>query len=100
MLAQEVFGVGVDQPLGQVEGLDQEEPPEIAGGELLVGAGVHRGRGRDVEHGQALDRIGVVQRHAVRDPAAAVVADHGEAVEAQAAHHLDLVLGHGALASS
>ena len=34
----------------------------------------------------------------MRDAAAAIVADHGEAVEAQGRHQLDLVLGHGALA--
>ena len=84
MLAQEIFRIGVDQPLGQVVRLDQEEPPEIAGGEFLVGPGVHRGRGRDVEHGQTLDGVRVVQRHAVGHPAAAVVADHGEALKAQA----------------
>ena len=38
----------------------------------------------------------VVERHAVRDAGAAVVAGDEEALEAERAHDLDLVLGHGA----
>jgi len=91
VLAQEEFGVGADHPFRQWFRLDQEEPPEVAGGEVLVGAGVHRRRRRDVDHGDARHRLGMVQRHAVRHPAAAVVAGDAEAVMAQQPHQRDLV---------
>ena len=40
----------------------------------------------------------MVERHAVRDAPAAVVAGHGEAVEPEHGHRLDLVGGHRPLA--
>ena len=39
----------------------------------------------------------MIERQAVRHPRAAVVADHREALEAERAHHLDLVGRHRAL---
>ena len=41
--------------------------------------------------------VGVIERHAVADAAAAIVADDGELVEAETLHHLDLVERHRAL---
>src|SRR6185312_1786156 len=46
---QKVHGIGADQPLGQVERLDQEEPMIVGGRERLVGMRVHRACRRDVE---------------------------------------------------
>ena len=92
--AQVELGVGADQPLGQRRRLDQEEPVVVAGGEGHVGFRVHRGRRGDVEDRPAADRSGVVERHPVRHPPAAVVAGDGEAVEPEAAHHRHLVGGH------
>ncbi len=95
--AEEELRVGADHPFRQVVGLDQEEPPEVSGRELLVGPLVHRRGRRDVEECEALDRVRVIERHAVGDPRPAVVPHHGEASEAQAPHHLHLVEGHGPL---
>ena len=39
----------------------------------------------------------MIERHAVRDAAAAVLADDGEALEAEVLHDVDLVLRHRAL---
>ena len=94
---QVIVRIGADQPLRQVEGLDQEEPVIIGGGEGPVGPLVHGMGGRDVEQGSLLDALRVVERQAVGDPGAAVVADHGEALEAERGHDLHLVLGHRSL---
>jgi hypothetical protein len=54
--------------------------------------------GRDyVEHGRSLDRLRVIERHAMRDARAAVVTEHREALEAEVPHDLDLIERHGAL---
>ena len=45
----------------------------------------------------ARDRLGVIQRHAVSDAAAAVVSGDGEALVAERAHQRELVAGHLAL---
>ena len=47
----------------------------------------------DVEDGQALDAPRVVERHSVRDPRAAVVANDGEAFESERPHELDQLTG-------
>ena len=39
----------------------------------------------------------MVARQAMGDAAAAIMADDGEMVETEGLHHLDLVIGHGAL---
>ena len=44
-----------------------------------------------------LDAPGVVERHPVADPRAAVVPDHREALVAEARHHLHELGGHLAL---
>ena len=51
----------------------------------------------DVEHRQPLDHRRNVERHAVGDPGAAIMARHGEAVVAQGGHHRHHVARHGAL---
>ena len=53
--------------------------------------------GIDVEDRQALDAIGVVERHPVRAARAAVVPGDGEALEAQPGHDGHLVARHRAL---
>ena len=59
---------------------------------------VPHGVGRnDVEHRKALDALGIVERHAVGDPAAPVMADQIEQGEPQLLHDMDHVLAHGAL---
>ena len=54
-------------------------------------------RRHDVEHAGVRHRVGVIERHPVRDASAAIVADDGELVEAEVLHHLDLIEGHRAL---
>ena len=81
---QVVDGIGADQPLGQVERLDQEEPVVVRAGERLVGPAVHDPRRRDVEHGDAFDRVRVIEAQPVRDPGAAVVTGQHEARKPQA----------------
>ena len=47
-------------------------------------------RRRDVEHGDALDRLRMIEAQPMRDAPAAIVADEPEPREAERAHHLDL----------
>ncbi len=51
-------------------------------------------RWHDVKHSKPGHNPWVVEGHPVADAPAAVVAAQGEALEAELAHHLDLVLGH------
>ena len=51
----------------------------------------------DVEHAEPGDLVGVIERHAVADAPAAIVAHHRELVEAETLHHLDLIERHRAL---
>src|SRR5690349_8986557 len=50
-----------------------------------------------VEYRGALDFVGMIERQAVRDARAAVVAEHGEPLEAEVPHDLDLIERHRAL---
>ena len=46
----------------------------VAAGDARVGPGEHLPRGDNVQHGQALHRLGMVEGQAVGDPGPAVVA--------------------------
>mgnify|MGYP003694757717 CR=1 FL=1 len=63
-------------------------------GELARHALIHRARRDDVEHGEPENLRRMVERHAVRDAAAAVVADDEEFLVAERPHDFDLVLRH------
>ena len=69
----------------------------VAEAEGHIGAPVHLARRHDVEHGELLDGVGMIQRQAIGDPPAAVMPRHGEALEAEMAHEGDLVARHGPL---
>src|SRR5215211_2207541 len=86
-----------DQPLGEVVRLNEEEVAPHRGSSLLVDRLVDRLGRDDVEDRQPRYRIRVVERHAQRDPGAAIVSRHREALEPQCAHQLELVPGHRAL---
>ncbi|VFT07198.1 Uncharacterised protein [Pseudomonas aeruginosa] len=92
-VVEEVLRIGADQALRQVVRLGEEEPVVGVEGEGLV----HRGPVvEDRHHGQrdeGRDRLRMVQRQAIADPRAAIVADHREAFEAELAHRFQLVAG-------
>ena len=90
--------VGLDQLLRHRLGLGQEGPVIDLHGARRVHALPHRDGRQDVEQDEPLDPAGMVEREAIGDAGAAVMADHGEAVEAERAHRGDDVLAHGALA--
>ena len=69
----------------------------VAEAEGHVGAPVHLARRHDIEHGQLLDGLGMIQRQAIGDAPAAVMPGDGEALEAELAHEGDLVARHGPL---
>ena len=94
---EERVGIAGDQPLGQRSGLGEERPVPVDEGELRVGTRPHLARGHDVEHRDRADALGVIERHAVGDPATAVVAGDREAFMAERGHRLHLVGGQRAL---
>ena len=96
MGAQEELGIGRNQGFRQRRRLDQKKPPEIPRRELPVGGPVH-GRGRrDIEDGDALHGIGMVERQPMGHARAAVVSYDAEPVMAERPHQRHLVSGHGA----
>ena len=100
-LQQEVqvgLGAVADHSLGQGRRLAHQvpvEPCERQGRVHVLEGGL---RGDDVQRRECPDAFGVVERHAVPNPCAPVVADDVVRVEAERIHHLDLVLGRRALA--
>ncbi len=90
-------GVGVDDPLGGLVGLAQEEPVPPGQGESGVGPGQRLADRNAIEDDEALHGIGVVQRETVRHAGAAVVPDHREPVVAELAHEFHAVLRHDPL---
>ncbi len=96
VLAEVGFGVEADHAFGAGSGLDEEEPPDVAGGEVLVGFAIHGEGGGDVEDGEPGDGFGVIERHAMRDATSAIMAGDGEVREPEMAHDLHLIGCHGA----
>ena len=95
MCVEEEIGIGGDQAFGQIKGLDQEEPPEIAGRKDLVGSIIHGCGWCNVDQDQPADGVRMIKRQPVRDPRAAIMANDGELSETEMAHHRDLIGGHG-----
>lgn len=79
-------------PLGERRRLNQEEPPEVARGKLLIGSLVHGQGGCDVQYRDVRQVFSVVQGHAVRDPSASIKTDHRKAVVPQGLHDGQLIL--------
>jgi hypothetical protein len=95
---EEGVGVAGDQPLGQRGRERQERPVPVAARDAGGRPCPDVPSGDDVEHGQPLHALGVIERHPVRDTAAAVVAGHREGRKAEPLHHLHLIERHRALA--
>src|SRR5579862_305944 len=68
----------VDHRLWKWRGLNQEEPVIVRRGELLRYAMKKFIRGHDIKNGELGNAIRVVKRHAVTDPASAIVSDQHE----------------------
>jgi hypothetical protein len=96
-VAQEWLGMAAEQHLRQGLGLDQKEPVEVPGREILADLRVDRPRRHDVEQCQSRDHLRMIQRHAARHPTAAIVPHDSEPFEAELTHDLDLVLRHRTL---
>jgi hypothetical protein len=96
LLLDEEVRIGAHQMLGEIVGLDHEEPVP---GERAPGLGdvVEQMMLRDdVEDGRARHLVRMIEAHAVQHARAAIVAGGEEALIAERRHHLDLVLRHGA----
>jgi hypothetical protein len=89
--------VGAELVLGERLGLGEEEPVPVGEAELHVRRAEGVAGGHDVQHRELGDQVGVVKRQSVAHPGAAVVANHGELVEAELAHDQRLVPRHRAL---
>ena len=97
-LADIEIGRGVDERFRKRRRLDQEKPVPVGRRKRHVGVFVHRQRGGDVEQHGALDVDGMIDTQPMRHTRPAVMRAQPEAAEAERAHHLHLVLRHGALA--
>ena len=96
LLLDEPVGIGAHHLLGQVVGLDVEEPVPGERRPGLGDVGVEIVLRNDVDDRRARDLLRMVEAHAVQHARAAVVAGGVEALEAERRHHLDLVLRHRA----
>jgi len=85
-----------DQSLRHRRGGGEERPHPEAEAEVGVREPVRVAGRHDVENREAGDDGRVVECHPVRAPRAPVVADHGEPVVSQRAHHLHLLGGEDA----
>ena len=91
------FVLRLDLVLGNRRRAQLVEPVVVRLHELDRHVRVEVVRRHDVEHGQVRDLVLVIERQALPDAAAAVVADDGKAIEAVVLHHFDHVEGHRAL---
>ena len=82
--------------LGQVVGLDIEEPVPGERAPLPCDVVEQMMLRDDVEDRRALDLVRMIEAHAMQHARAAIMAGGVESVEAERRHHLDLVLRHGA----
>ena len=62
MVPQEVFRINVEELFRERLWLNQEEPPEIARGKLLVSAFIHRSRRRNVDEDGLAHQLGPIKR--------------------------------------
>ena len=86
----------LDEHFGQRIGLGEEEPVIGLHRQLHGEIVPHRMRRHDVEHGQAADGRGCVERHAVGHARAAIMAHDSEARMPERGHQRQQVLRHGA----
>ncbi len=86
-----------DQRFRKRRRLRQEGPVIGLHGARGVHAGPHLKGRDDIEHRKARDALGMIEREAIADAAAAVVADQGETLVAELLHQLHHRRGHGAL---
>src|SRR5580693_6248311 len=85
-----------DHVFGNRKGLNQEEPPHIFVGKLLICSPIHRQGRRDVHKAGSLNALGVIETEPVRHARPAIMSRDQEALVTAMTHHIDLVLRHGA----
>ena len=95
LLLDEIVGVGAHQPLGEIVGLDHEEPVPGEGAPLPRHVVEQMMLRDDVEDGGARNLVRMVETHAVKHARAAIVTGSIEAIETECRHDFDLVLRHG-----
>ena len=96
-VAEEVFRVPGQEPLGQLFGLNEEKPVVIPGGESAVRALIHIVSGDDIQYHALFDAFRVVQQHPVGYARAAVMAHQILRGITKRFHHLCLIRSHGTL---
>src|SRR5262245_24130478 len=80
---QEIVRCAADEPLGQIEGLNEEEPVVIAGSEFAADVFVVIERRHDIQDRRRDDAVRIIQRYPVSRPRTTVVAADQEPVEAE-----------------
>jgi hypothetical protein len=89
--------IGFQQSLRKRRRLGEKGPVPPLEHEARVRAAPRLAGGNDVEDGQALDAIGVVEREPVGAVGPAIVTRHGEVLESELTHHRHVVAGDRAL---
>ncbi len=96
LLLDEPVGVRTHHALGQIVGLNIEEPVPGERAPLPADVVEQVMLRDDIEDRRARDFLRVVEAHAMQDTRAAVMARRIKIVEAERLHHLDLILRHRA----
>jgi hypothetical protein len=97
-VAKEVLGAGADEAFRERWRLSQEEPRVVVERRLSRHP-LELIQGRDdVEDAETFDGLGIVERHAIGDTTASIVADDREALEPEPRHEIDELGRHLALA--
>ena len=92
------LGAVADECLRQGVRLAHQVPVKPCERHRRVHAFERRLRRHHVERGEARDPAGVIERHAMRDPSAAIVPDDVPAIVSEGIHHRDEIVRGGALA--
>src|SRR3984957_17727997 len=92
---QKIFGAVGDHRLRKRRRLNEQKPVVKNRGKFLGNVLVEQIRWDDIENDQLGEQVRVIECHAVRGAAPAIVPHYGELLKSQVLHYFHLVLRHG-----
>ena len=81
---------------GSAAGWIRKYARHVPRGEFLAGLSIHGQGWRDIDQASPLYVGRVIEQHPVRHAGAAIVRRNQETLVTEVAHHIDLILRHGA----
>src|SRR5260370_1329201 len=93
---EEKFGAIFEHCFRKWRRLNEQEPVEKDGGEVLVYGLIALISRHNVENGKLGDAVDVIESHAMGDAAPAIVSHERKFAKSQMLHDFDLILSHGA----